>query len=360
MRASSRHNGFTLPEVLAAVTILSLVILMIYASWATLLRATESSAVAAEHTQRERVAIQVIKKALGGASWYENRAEGPLELETDEPFSRLKIITRVPPGFWGGRALEGFPLRRVEFLTEETATGEHRLVMVQQALLAGTNSLQSHRMVLLPRLEKFVVEVQERKPHKPVADWVPFWHGTNDLPSLVRVSWTTSGEFPCQKTLPVFANLAKHAKPPPGSEHIVRLKTLQFERDGMPNAGSNDDARVVFVIDKSQSMALDKRLTVAKSGVSATLKKITEGADIKFAIYAFNKNADQLDSQMLPASRENVLAADAWLKTQDVLEGWSNRGNQGVIESIQKIFRGGHVWARILPNEGEPLSSPKK
>jgi prepilin-type N-terminal cleavage/methylation domain-containing protein len=168
MRARSRHNGFTLPEVLAAVTILSLVILMIYASWAALLRVTESSAVAAEHTQRERVAIQVIKEALGGASWYENRAEGPLELEAGEPFSRLKIITRVPPSFWGGRALGGHPLRRIEFVTEETTTGEHRLVMVQQALLAEVDSGQVHRTVLLPKVEEFSIEVQAGRPTHPV------------------------------------------------------------------------------------------------------------------------------------------------------------------------------------------------
>ena len=168
MRARSSHNGFTLPEVLAAVTILSLVILMIYASWAALLRVTESSAVAAEHTQRERVAIQVIKEALGGASWYENRAEGPLELEAGEPFSRLKIITRVPPSFWGGRALGGHPLRRIEFVTEETTTGEHRLVMVQQALLAEVDSGQVHRTVLLPKVEEFSIEVQAGRPTNPV------------------------------------------------------------------------------------------------------------------------------------------------------------------------------------------------
>jgi prepilin-type N-terminal cleavage/methylation domain-containing protein len=340
MRATFRKSGFTLVETMVAVTILSLIIVMVYSCWAAVLRASESSTAAANNTQRERMAIKAIKEALEGAVWYGHHLEGAIELEDLGSFSHLKIISRVPPGFWGERELGGHPLRRIKFVPEETAAGENQLVMVQQVLLAVPTSLQSHRTVLLPRLEKFRVEVQEKKPLKPVTDWMPFWQSTNSLPSLVRVSLATSGEFSRQKILPVIASLAKHAKPPPGSEHIVRLKALQLERDGLPDAGQDDDARVVFIIDKSSSMALANRLAIGKSGVKATLKKMAAGGDSKFAIFAFNKNADQLDSQMLSASGENVLAADAWLKNQDVLTGSSNWGNEGVIECIQKMFRG--------------------
>ncbi|MDP6903501.1 MAG: type II secretion system protein, partial [Verrucomicrobiota bacterium] len=182
MRAHSCHNGFTLPETLVAVTILSLVILIIYSSWTTLLQATESSAGAAESTHRERVAIAAIKEVLAGASWYENQPEEPLELEADGSFSRLKIVARVPPGFWGGRALENFPLRRIEFLTEPRDSGNgHRLVMEQQPLPSGPDSGPVHRTVLLPKVEEFSIEVQAARAANS-GQWESFWGLSNMAP----------------------------------------------------------------------------------------------------------------------------------------------------------------------------------
>ena len=322
MRASSRHNGFTLPEVLVAVTILSLVILMIYASWAALLRVTESSAVAAEHTQRERVAFQVIKEALAGASWYENRAEGPLELEIDEPFSRLKIITRVPPGFWGGRALEGFPLRRIEFLTEPAGSGENRqLVMEQQSLLAEVASGQVHRTVLLPKVEEFSIKVQPGRPSNP-GQWESVWGLTNGapggLPARARVSLGAIKEFPRRMQFPVFASLAPHAKEPPGIGTVTNIAGITFERLGF-KIPKDDDARLVFLIDKSGSMR-GGQLEMAKRALFTSLEAM--GGKGKFYVYFFTGSSDAMRLEgtrspvMLEANAANISKVSDWIDSR--------------------------------------------
>ena len=344
MRARSRHNGFTLPEVLAAVTILSLVILMIYASWAALLRVTESSAVAAEHTQRERVAIQVIKEALAGASWYENRAEGPLELEADEPFSRLKIITRVPPSFWGGRALQGFPLRRIEFVTEETTTGEHRLVMVQQALLAEVDSGQVHRTVLLPKVEEFSIKVHPGRSINS-GQWESVWGLTNGapggLPARARVSLGAIKEFPRRIQFPVFASLAPHAKGPPGIGTVTNIAGITFEKLGF-NIPQSDDARLAFLIDKSGSMSGGK-LEMVKRGLRASLNAM-EGKG-KFYVYFFAGSSDAMrvnrslesygtrSPMMLEAKAENIAKIENWIDSRKAAYRWEGTNPSDSLKS---------------------------
>ena len=362
MRANRYKLGYTLVEAMIAVAILSLIILMVYSSVSAVLDAHEGGSRTAENVHRERMAMKAIEDALACAVWYEYQTEETIRVDADGPFSSLKVLSRVPPRFWGERTLGGHPLRRIEFFTEKSPTGKDQLVMVQQALPTGTESLQSYRTVLLPRLENFVVEVQE-KPKKTVTNsrpsanstnsipvwqrqpWLSSWHRTNALPSAVRVSLAESEEAPRQKIFPIFAHLAKHAKPP---RQILRLSAKRFESDGFPGAGSEDGAKVVFIIDKSVSMNVGNlnRLAIAKNGVSASLNKMAQSGGRKFGIYTYNKFYDSFGPQLPRADSENVVEAKEWLKTQKVDR--SMPGKQGIIECIQKIFceenRPTEVW----------------
>lgn len=322
MRARSCHNGFTLPETLVAVTILSLVILMIYTSWATLLRATESSAGAAESTQRERVAIEAIKEVLAGASWYENQPEGPLELETAGAFSRIKIVARVPPGFWGGRVLEGFPLRRIEFLAEPRDSGEgYQLVMEQQPLPSEVGSGQVHRTVLLPKVEEFSIEVQAARAANS-GQWESFWGLTNraqkGMPARARVSLGAMKKFPRRLQFPVFASLASHAKETPGIGTVTNIAGINFEKLGF-NIPQDDDARLVFLIDKSGSMR-GGQLEMAKRALLVSLEAMAGKGN--FYVYFFTGASDamRLDGArspvMLEANIANIAKVAEWIDSR--------------------------------------------
>ena len=194
MRSKNPNAGFTLPEVLTAVVIVGLVLVTLYSCWAAVLGATQSSTIAVQDAQRERMAIRAITEALAGVSWYENRKEGPLRLDASLGFSNLKLISRVPPGFWGERALASYPLRRIEFVTEDVPGGESQLVMIQQAFLAPTNSAKVHRTVLLPHVETFAVEV-----HSGAI--------SNSWESVWPVLFKTNGFSPFWCTIWFFSNL---------------------------------------------------------------------------------------------------------------------------------------------------------
>ncbi|SVC36936.1 uncharacterized protein METZ01_LOCUS289790, partial [marine metagenome] len=69
MRSRASTAGFTLPEVLTSVMIVGLVLVALYSCWAAVLGATQSSAIAVQDAQRERMAIQAMTEAIAGISW---------------------------------------------------------------------------------------------------------------------------------------------------------------------------------------------------------------------------------------------------------------------------------------------------
>jgi prepilin-type N-terminal cleavage/methylation domain-containing protein len=331
MRSKNPNAGFTLPEVLTAVVIVGLVLVTLYSCWAAVLGATQSSTIAVQDAQRERMAIRAITEALAGVSWYENRKEGPLRLDDSLGFSHLKLISRVPPGFWGERELANYPLRRIEFLTEDMPGGESQLVMIQQALLAPPNSVKVHRTVLLPHVETFAVEVH---PGGISNTWEAFWptlFEANGLPWQAKVALGAVKEFPRQSTLPIFASLASHAKGPPALGIIGRVGDVTFAEGGFDVDGSDSDSRIIFVIDKSGSMYGD-RLEMAKEAIMRSLMQLQENRG-KFYIYFFNRQSDAMPaSAMLEATPDNILRMSEWLKSQKA------QGGTDPSDSIKSAF----------------------
>ena len=346
MRAKKPIAGFTLPEVLTSVMIVGLVLVTLYSCWAAVLDATQSSADAVQDAQRERMAVRAITEALAGVSWYENHKEGPLLLDDSLRFSHLKLISRVPPGFWGERELSDYPLRRIEFLTEEVPMpsgpfqhqGEttYQLVMIQQALLAPTNSVSVHRTILLPRVETFDVEVHSGGTNSTWdTDW-PTMFETNSLPWQAKVSLGTVEEFPRRSTLPIFASRAAHAKGPPAIGDIGTINDVTFGEGGFDVDDSDSDARVIFIIDKSGSM-IGPRLAMAKEALLQSLHNMGQGEESaakgKFYIYFFNRDSEAMPaSAMLEATPANIQRMSEWLNAREA------RGGTNPSESIKSAF----------------------
>ena len=331
MRSKNPNAGFTLPEVLTAVVIVGLVLITLYSCWAAVLGATQSSTIAVQDAQRERMVIRAITEALAGVSWYENRKEGPLRLDDSLGFSRLKLISRVPPGFWGERELANYPLRRIEFVTEDMQGGESQLVMIQQALLAQTNSMKVHRTVLLPHVETFTVEVHSGGISNT---WETFWptlFETNGLPWQAKVSLGAAKQFPRKSTLPIFANLSSHAKGPPAIGIIGKVNDVTFGEDGFDVDDADSDSRVIFIIDKSGSMYGD-RLEMAKQAILQSLIQL-QGDGGKFYIYFFNKESEAMPSAaMLEATPTNIQRMSEWLQSRKA------QGGTDPSDSIKSAF----------------------
>ena len=315
MRPKTTSAGFTLPEVLATMVILGMVLTLLYSVWSTTLNVTQTGAEVTLDVQRERVALKALSDALAGASWYENRAEETLLLGHAEGFSRLKLLSRVPPGFWGERELGDHRLRRIEFRAEPKEPRGFQLVMLQQTVLASTNSAKFHRTVLLPNLETFSVEVPSGDSGLAWASNWPLEEGTNALPRLAKVTLAMRENNPRKKTLPIFANAATHARGLPTIGRVVRVSEAIFGEDGFDIDGSDSTARIIFIIDKSGSMG-GPHLAVAKDALLKSLQGMDDKG--KFYIYFFNRGAEPMPSAaMLEANPDNIGRVIEWVRGQE-------------------------------------------
>ncbi len=319
MARNPSRAGFTLPEVLVAVAILALVMTLIFGVFGSLLTATRSGAEAADNTQRERMALRALADALAGTSWYRQRGPGQFVAgQGAEGFSQLELVTRVPPGFWGNRALGNSPLRRVQFIVEPAPDGGHQLVLKQEAVLADTNSFtRMHRTVLLPKVTQFLINL---RPHGADAQWQPAWDSTHALPRLARVELAShEHQTPRAKEMAVYANAATHASAAPGIGATTNIAGVVFGEGGFNVDKGSSNGRYIFLIDKSGSMRGD-RLAVAKKALMNTLQQMEEGS--KFYIYFFNREADAMPaSAMLDASPDNIGRMADWLSTRDAQGG---------------------------------------
>lgn len=344
MRENRYKSGYTLVETIIAAGVMSLVIIMVYSSWSAVLGAHESSILATQNSQRERMAMKAIEEALAGASWYNNHKEASFELSSHSSFSRLKITSRVPPGFWGERELEAYPLRRIEFIAEPTPSGGHQLVMVQQPLVTSTNSVKKpHRTILLKKAARFVIEVKPPRA-KAAAQWKSFWSdpflgGGNGLPGLARVSLGASMDYPRRKIFPVFASMATHAEGPPGIGTVTNIGGFSFSDSGFQPEDSA--GRLVFLIDKSGSM-LGGQLQMAKEALFKSLEQMDDKGN--FYIYFYNHGSDgmRLNSSrenpgmrspmMLEANAANISKVKEWINNQRA------RGGTNPTDSLKSAF----------------------
>ena len=62
MRPTPHSAGFTLLEVMTTVAIVSLLLVMVYSSWSSVLDASENSQLAAQNTHRERMTLQALTR----------------------------------------------------------------------------------------------------------------------------------------------------------------------------------------------------------------------------------------------------------------------------------------------------------
>ena len=372
-RSTRQRAGFTLPEVLTALAILAMVMGVVYSSWSALTTATTTSTAAVEGAQRERMALTAVSDALASVVWYESQTESSLELEQEGEFSRLKVIARVPPGFWGHRELAGHSLRRIEFYCEENDAGDRQLIMTQQPVLASTNTTTAHRTILLPRVETFQLTLYTpsapsslaannptpknlRPPIPPTAPAKPSPPKTkrptnpadpapqpsvpaerSPLPKMARMLVAANEAFPRTRAMPIYASRATHAFAPPAIGRIVVVPDGKFGEDGFDTSDTGPSPRTIFIIDKSGSMR-GPRLAMAKEALLKTLNQMqqttgTDGELPKFYIYFFNHRSSPMPSSaMLETSALNIQRMTGWVNEQEA------RGTTQPNEAIKSAF----------------------
>ena len=191
-RGRASVSAFTLIEVLIAVSILTVIIYAIYASWTAILRGAKVGQDAAAEVQRARIALRSIEQAVTGVQMFSMNANFySFDVDNTGDSALLSLATRLPASFPGSgvtRALFGDQaVRRVTFSVESGARSGNQLVMTQAPLLYDTNStLQPYTLVLASNVSHFGIEFWAT--NGGVADWSDEWTQTNQLPSLLRIS----------------------------------------------------------------------------------------------------------------------------------------------------------------------------
>lgn len=181
-----REQGFTLIEILLAMTIFAMVLTSIYSCWSAILRGSKSAQDAAAAVQRSRIAIRAIEDALTTVQIF---AANPhlyyFVADTSGEFATLSCVSRLPDSFPGSMLYGEEKLRHVWFTVEPGEFSRNQLVLRQWPLLMPTNSTSPPYTIVLGRdVYKFKLEFYD--PSKK--EWIDEWKYTNQVPPLVRVS----------------------------------------------------------------------------------------------------------------------------------------------------------------------------
>jgi type II secretion system protein J len=185
-RAKNFHRGFTLIEIMVAIAIFTMVIAVIYATWALVMRATQVGQSAAAQAQRQRVALNTIEDALMCCQSFQASPQYYNFICTGGDAPVLSFASRLPAGFPRNTKFGGADLRRVTFSLEgdKDFYGEQDLVLRQNpVLMEQDESEEKTPLLLLRNVKEFVVECLDTNKN----DWVTEWETTNSIPPLIRI-----------------------------------------------------------------------------------------------------------------------------------------------------------------------------
>ena len=182
----SRRNAFTIVEVLLAVSIFSLIILGIYATWNVVVQGSRAGVSAAASAQRARISIRAIEDALLTVQMFNaNVSHYAFQADVSGDYGSLSFVSHLPASFPGvGRYGDQF-VRRVSFSVEPGDNRQNNLVMRQGPMLVvGDQDFEPYSLVLAKDVTLFAFEFYDQQRN----EWVQEWNQTNQLPKIVKVA----------------------------------------------------------------------------------------------------------------------------------------------------------------------------
>lgn len=312
-------GGFTLIEMMGAVSLLALLVGIFYSCWTAMLHSTRSGVDAAAHIQRERVALEHVARALGGALMVQSGEDWHrFDARTEAGFSQLSFVTSRPED---RASAHGMRFERVTLAVERVPGGKgHQLVRRVSSAVTHLANPVVQQTVLAQGVRQFQVLYPAES-----GGWTPHWPRADLLPERARILIALEGKAaPSPRTREVLLAATGFTHAVVEEAHTT-LRAEQFVERGFPvNKG-----RFVFIIDKSGSMAskdvLPDRLTAAKQAVMASLQQLAP--EDEFFIYFYDREFEGMPAlSALPATPENVLAMRNWVASHEARGGTDPAG----------------------------------
>lgn len=186
---NSTHDGFTLVEVLLAVTILSLVIVGVYGIWSASLKAWKRGGEATEVFQRQRVVMETLAELAQSAVYFAATPDLYAIIGAKNPGlgDSVSFVTAsdafLPPG-----EANDIGMRRVIISMEQDEYRRTYLAIVNQPALSvkdgSTKDLQAH--VVSMDVSSFLVRYLDPRD----GDWYDKWEEPNLIPSAMEFTVT--------------------------------------------------------------------------------------------------------------------------------------------------------------------------
>jgi general secretion pathway protein J len=183
--AGLRGPGFTLVEIMVAMSILALVLVAIYSTWTAILRSSKVGLDAAAAVQRARIAARVIEESLGSTvSFNANQQLYGFDAENGSE-AYLTFVSHLSKSFPRSGKFGDLDVRRVTFSLERGTDGGDQLVLRQTPVLMETDrDEKDYPLVLAKNVKKFAIDFWDLRQQ----EWVDEWKDTNQLPVLVKVT----------------------------------------------------------------------------------------------------------------------------------------------------------------------------
>lgn len=189
-REHGQHgSGFTILEIMIAMSIFMAVLAAIYSSWSTIVRSSKIGMESAVRVQRSRMTMRCLVDSLMCIQYFgANQAYYSFNAESQNEFSYLSFVACLPASFPDSGLFGDQVVRRVTFAVEGTADRENQLVMYQTPLLAEEKKNEKPITVVLAKdVNTFLLEYWNTNKN----EWDAEWLSTNQLPKLVRISLGT-------------------------------------------------------------------------------------------------------------------------------------------------------------------------
>ena len=222
-----RKEGFTLLEVLLAVTILAIVVGTVYKLWSTSLTAWKRGTVASETAQRQRIVMENLTELTRSAVLIPSEKHlYELTGTSDEGVSIISFVTASNMLLPANEALLA-GMRRVRILMETDEYGRPFLGMLNEPVLAADNAEPSPLHVLSADVVGFAVRFRNSTD----GTWQEFWEDETKVPGAVEytVAFANGQQDPI---------IVTRAIELPGAEHMTQALGGSQNKNNNTNAAT--------------------------------------------------------------------------------------------------------------------------